>query len=280
MEASLPVTETESQTRDAAAFFQPAPEKPRLAYLARPAKPQNALPGLFWLSGFRSDMRGSKAGFIAELAASQGRACLRFDYSGHGESQGDFADGAIGVWAAEAVAAFRALTRGPQIVIGSSMGGWIALLLARALAAVGETDRLAGMVLIAPAVDFTEDLLWPQLPEPIRREIEQQGAWLRPADAHGPAYAMTRRLFEDGRANLLFGGEIRTFCPVTIIQGMADPDVPWRQAMKLVEHLAADPTILTLIKDGEHRLSRPGDLSILQKAIEQIDAGAGPSTAR
>jgi pimeloyl-ACP methyl ester carboxylesterase len=160
------------------------------------------------------------------------------------------------------------------------MGGWIALLLARALAAAGESARLAGMVLIAPAVDFTEDLLWPQLPEPIRREIEQQGAWLRPADAYGPAYAMTRRLFEDGRANLLFGGEIRTFCSVTIIQGMADPDVPWRQAMKLVEHLAADPTILTLIKDGEHRLSRPSDLSTLQKAIEQIDASAGPSTAR
>ena len=274
MEASLPVTETESQTPDAADFFQPAPGKPRLAYLSHPAKAQDALPGVVWLSGFRSDMRGSKAQFIAELANAQGRACLRFDYSGHGESEGDFADGAIGVWAAQAVSVFRALTQGPQIVIGSSMGGWIALLLARALAERGESDRLAGMVLIAPAVDFTEDLLWPQLPEPIRREIEQEGVWRRPADAYGPSYPMTRRLFEDGRANLLFGGEIRTFCPVNILQGMADSDVPWRHAMKLVEHLAADPTTLTLIKDGEHRLSRPQDLTALQKAIEQLDATA------
>ena len=259
---------TESQT---AAFFSPAQGQPRLATLARAARSDNDLPGLVWLGGFRSDMRGSKASFIDEMAARQGRACLRFDYSGHGELEGDFAEGAIGLWAAQALAVFQALTGGPQIVIGSSMGGWIALLLARALAQAGEAHRLAGMVLIAPAVDFTEDLIWPILPEAVRAEIEQNGMWRRPADAYGQSYPLTRRLFEDGRANLLLGGEIRTFCPTIILQGMEDPDVPWRHAMKLVEHLAADPVTISLIRDGDHRLSRPQDLSALQKSIASLD---------
>jgi pimeloyl-ACP methyl ester carboxylesterase len=266
------VTEKDRQTPDAA-LFETAPRKPRLATLLRTAQRKNPLPGLFWLGGFRSDMRGSKAEFIDHLAKAQGRACLRFDYSGHGESEGDFADGAIGVWAKEALSVFRALTDGPQIVIGSSMGGWIALLLARALAQANESHRLDGMVLIAPAVDFTEELIWPQLPDQIRAEILDKGAWIRPADAYGASYPMTRRLFEDGKAQSLLGGEIRTHCPVTILQGMQDPDVPWRHAMKLVEHLAADPTTITLIKDAGHRLSRPQDLAALQRAIEQIDTG-------
>lgn len=252
------------------------PGKPRLAYLLRPRTVESALPGLVWLGGFRSDMRGSKASFIDAFAQTQGRAFLRFDYSGHGESEGDFVDGAIGVWAAEALAVFRALTQGPQIVIGSSMGGWIALLLARALARKGESHRLAGMALIAPAVDFTKDLIWPQLPEKIREEIEQRGFWTRPADAYGPAYPLTKALFQDGKANALLGGEIRTYCPVNILQGMADADVPWRHAMKLVEHLPADPTTITLIRDGDHRLGRPQDLTALQKAIERIDCDFAP----
>jgi pimeloyl-ACP methyl ester carboxylesterase len=266
------MSETESQTAVTASFFQPAPGQPRLATLFRPAREGNKLPGLVWLSGFRSDMRGSKAGFVDALAAGEGRACLRFDYSGHGESEGDFADGSIGQWALEALGAFRALTQGPQIVVGSSMGGWIALLLARDLARLGESERLAGMVLIAPAVDFTGELMWPRLPEAVREEIELHGSWQTTADAYGASYALTRRLFDDGRANALFGGEIRTFCPVDILQGMEDPDVPWSQAMKLIEHLASDPATLTLIRDGEHRLSRPQDLTVLQKAIERIDA--------
>ncbi len=266
------MTETESQTSEPAAYFQTAQDQPRLAYLYREANAGNKLPGLFWLSGFRSDMRGAKASFIDAVAEREGRACLRFDYSGHGESQGDFAQGAIGLWAQQALAVFRALAQGPQIVIGSSMGGWVALLLARALARLGEAERLAGMVLIAPAVDFTQELMWPKLPEAIREAIELHGQWQTPAAAFGESYPLTRRLFEDGRANALFGGEIRTFCPVEILQGMADPDVPWAHAMKLLEHLAADPATITLIKDGEHRLSRPQDLTALQKAIERIDA--------
>jgi len=258
-------------TETAASFFSPAPGASRLATLLRPAVMDQSLPGLFWLGGFRSDMRGSKAEFLDSLAERQGRACLRFDYSGHGESEGDFADGTIGLWAAQALAVFRALTEGPQIVIGSSMGGWIALLLARALAQAGEADRLAGMVLIAPAVDFTEDLIWTQLPEKVRQTILAQGAWMRPADAYGEAFPFTRALFEDGRAQCLFGGEIRTHCPTTILQGMADPDVPWRHAMRLMESLASDPATITLIKDGDHRLSRPQDLAALAKAIDLVD---------
>ncbi|WP_374545103.1 alpha/beta hydrolase [Rhodoblastus sp.] len=254
-----------------AAFFQTAAGAPRLAYLARPAKAKIARPGLFWLGGFRSDMRGTKAEFLDSLAAEQGRACLRFDYSGHGESEGAFGEATIGLWTAQALAVFRALTQGPQIVVGSSMGGWVALLLARALAHTGETERLAGMVLIAPAVDFTEELIWPQLPEPVRQAIARDGAWMRPANAYGEGYPLTRALFEDGRRNSLFGGEIRAFCPVTILQGMADPDVPWPHAMRLVESLASDPTTITLIKDGDHRLSRPQDLAALKQAIERFD---------
>jgi pimeloyl-ACP methyl ester carboxylesterase len=209
---------------------------------------------------------------VDDLAAAQGRAYLRFDYSSHGESHGDFAQGSIRQWASEALAAFRALTQGPQIVVGSSMGGWIALLLARALARAGETERLAGMVLIAPAVDFTHELMWPRLPQGVREEIELHGSWRTSPETHGASYPLTRKLFDDGRAQALFGGEIRTHCPVDIVQGMADPDVPWTHAMKLIEHLASDPATLTLIRDGEHRLSRPQDLSALKKAIERIDA--------
>jgi len=269
---SLPLTETKSQLTEPAAFFRAAQDQPRLAYLFRPAQAGNKSPGLFWLSGFRSDMRGAKASFIDAVAEREGRACLRFDYSGHGESEGDFAEGAVGLWAEQALAVFRALTKGPQIVIGSSMGGWIALLLARALARLGEAERLAGMVLIAPAVDFTESLMWPKLPAAVREEILLHGQWRVSVPAFGESYPLTRRLFDDGRANALFGGEIRTFCPVEILQGMADPDVPWGHSMKLLEHLAADPATITLIKDGEHRLSRSQDLTALQKAIERIDA--------
>lgn len=255
-------------------FLSTGPGAPRLAWLARPPREKNAAPGLVWLGGFRSDMRGTKAQFLDSLAETQGRACLRFDYSGHGESEGDFADATIGLWAEQALAVFRALTKGPQIVVGSSMGGWIALLLARALAQAGEADRLAGMVLIAPAVDFTDALIWPQLPEAVRRTIESEGVWMRPANDYGEGYPLTRALFEDGKANSLLGGKIRTYCPVSILQGMADPDVPWRHAMRLVESLASDPATITLVKDGDHRLSRPQDLQALQKAIEYLDGAA------
>lgn len=227
-------------------------------------------PGIVWLGGFRSDMLSTKAERIAGLARADGRAFLRFDYSGHGESEGDFEQGTIGGWVAESLEMIRALTQGPQVLVGSSMGGWIALLVARQLAASGEADRLGGMVLIAPAVDFTEELMWAQFPQAIRREIETTGRWLRPTHYAPEPYPVTRALIEDGRRQLLFGKPIRSHCPVHILQGMQDPDVPWTHAMKLVEHLAGDPVAVTLVKDGDHRLSREEDIVRLLAAIRDL----------
>jgi pimeloyl-ACP methyl ester carboxylesterase len=242
-----------------------------LAYRRRPAQGPGAdRPGLVWLGGFRSDMLSAKAACLDERADAGGRAFLRFDYSGHGESDGDFEQGTIGVWSRQSLEIVRALTCGPQILVGSSMGAWIALLVARALAAVGESARLAGLVLIAPAVDFTETLLWSRLPASARKSIEQQGRWLRPSDYSPEPYPITRALIEDGRNHLLLDGEIHVGCPVHILQGMQDPDVPWRHALALVEHLAHDPATLTLIKDGDHRLSREEDLRRLLAAVEAI----------
>ena len=187
-----------------------------------------AAPGLVWLGGFKSDMQGTKAAALARFAAEHGRALVRFDYSGHGESKGDFVDGTIGRWLEETLAVFSACCRGPQVVIGSSMGGWLALLLARELRRAKEPPAsIAGMVLIAPAVDFTEALMWKNFSPAIRQEIETKGAWLRPSQYDNAPYPITRRLIEDGRRHLLLGGLIETGCPVRILQGVEDPDVPW-----------------------------------------------------
>ena len=227
-------------------------------------------PGIVWLGGFRSDMRGGKALALDAHAAATGRTVLRFDYLGHGESDGPFERGTIGVWLEDALAVFRTLTGGPQILVGSSMGGWIALLLARALKARGEERRIAGMVLIAPAVDFTQALLWPKMPPEGRAAIERDGVWYRPSAYSDAPYPITRRLIEEGRDHLLLDQPLRSFAPVHILQGMQDPDVPYTHAMKLVEHFAEDPVVLTLIKDGDHRLSRDEDIARLIAAVEGI----------
>ena len=231
-----------------------------------------ATPGLFWLSGYKSDMQGTKAQALAQWADQQGRACVRFDYSGHGESSGNFADGTIGRWLADSLAVFDACCRGPQIVVGSSMGGWLALLMVRALRAREQAGpaSVAGMVLIAPAVDFTEELMWKKFTPAIRREIEDKGFWERPSQYSPEPYRVTRRLIEDGRSHLLLGGLIETGCPVRILQGVEDPDVPWRHAVELVSRLASDDVVLTLVKDGDHRLSRPEDLERLIAAVAEF----------
>ena len=227
-------------------------------------------PGLFWLGGFKSDMKGTKAAALDTWAAEQGRACVRFDYSCHGESDGDFTDGTIGRWLQESVEVYAQFAKGPQVVIGSSMGGWLALLLARELRSRKGLSPIAGMVLIAPAVDFTEELMWKQFPDAIKREIEDKGVWMRPSDyAEGP-YPITRALIEDGRNHLMLGGLIETGCPVHILQGVQDPDVPWRHAAELVSRFARDDVVLTLIKDGDHRLSRPEDLERLIAAVKEF----------
>jgi len=234
---------------------------------AREGKSPGSAPGIFWLGGFKSDMQGTKAEALDRWAQAQGRACLRFDYSGHGESGGDFTAGTIGRWLTESLAVYRRFAHGPQVVVGSSMGGWLALLLARELRAQKGLAPIAGMVLIAPAVDFTEELMWKNFSPAIRREIEEKGVWLRPSEyAEGP-YPITRGLIEEARNHLLLGGLIETGCPVHILQGVRDPDVPWRHAQELVARFARDDVVLTLIKDGDHRLSRPEDIERLTSAV-------------
>lgn len=230
-------------------------------------------PGLFWMGGFKSDMKGTKAEALDQWAAAQGRACTRYDYSGHGESGGQFVDGTIGRWLEESLAVFTEFCRGPQIVIGSSMGGWMALLLARELRKLDPERRgaeIQGMVLIAPAPDFTEALMWERFTPEIKRDIEEKGFWQRPSEYSDEPYLITRGLIEDGRKHLLLGGLIETGCPVRILQGVQDEDVPWQHATELVSRLARDDVILTLVKDGDHRLSRPEDIERLIAAVAEF----------
>ena len=229
-------------------------------------------PGLFWLGGFNSDMRGTKALALDAWAAEHGRACIRFDYSGHGESGGAFIDGTIGRWLEEAVAVFDQFAHGPQVVIGSSMGGWMALLLTRALAGrAAKQATLAGLVLIAPAPDFTEQLMWNGFSDQIREEIRTKGVWMRPSEyGDGTPYPITRALIEEGRNHLLLGSAIEVGCPVRILQGAQDPDVPWQHAFALAHRLPADDVVLTMIQDGDHRLSRPQDVARIMAAVAEM----------
>ena len=254
---------------------QPAPEfievgapgaVRRLAVRAR----SGHAPGLFWLGGFKSDMQGSKALALDDFAQNEGLSCVRFDYSGHGESGGDFTEGTISRWLEEALAVFERCCRGPQVVIGSSMGGWIALLLARELARrPSAKSRVKGLVLIAPAPDFTEDLMWKEFPQAVRDEIEREGVWHQPSE-YGEPYPITRKLIEDGRKHLLLGRAINTGCPVRILQGVQDPDVPWRHAFRITEQLPTDDVVLTLVQDGDHRLSRPQDIARMLAAVAEL----------
>jgi pimeloyl-ACP methyl ester carboxylesterase len=231
-----------------------------------------ASPGLFWLGGLKSDMQGTKAQALDGWARQHGRALTRFDYSGHGESGGSFADGTIGRWLEESLAVFDACCGGPQVVIGSSMGGWLALLLARALArrASPPAAEVAALVLIAPAVDFTEALMWKSFSPEIQRQIEEEGAWERPSRYGEEPYPITRGLIEEGRRHLLLDGMIETGCPVRILQGVHDPDVPWQHAVDLTARLAQDDVVLTLVKDGDHRLSRPEDVERMLAALAEF----------
>jgi alpha-beta hydrolase superfamily lysophospholipase len=225
-------------------------------------------PGLFWMGGYRSDMTGSKAVALDEYAAARGLAATRYDYSGHGVSSGRFEDGTISQWLEDSLAVF-ARTTGPRIVVGSSMGGWLALLLAQALK---ETGRVAGLVLIAPAVDMTRDLMWEIFDEKIRAEMSRAGAVYLPSDYSDELTPVTLALIEDGRKHLFGDRLIATGCPVHILQGAADREVPWQHAMDLVSHLASDDVVFTLIKDADHRLSRPEDLDRLRAALDGLIA--------
>ena len=242
----------------------------RVAYRRRGGKG----PELLWLSGFLSDVANTKATAIAEWAAEQGLAMMRFDYSGHGLSGGDLLDATIGDWLEESTAVWELTGEGPRIVIGSSMGGWIALLLARHLARVRRSHELAGLVLIAPAFDMTETLMWRELPQASKDEIARTGVTYVPS-AYADPYPITRHLIEEGRSHLLEGQPFDPGCPVRILQGMRDPDVPWRHSLALVDLLAGADVELTLIKEGDHRLSAPQDLKRLTATIATLARPAG-----
>ncbi|HYA81649.1 MAG TPA: alpha/beta fold hydrolase [Methylocystis sp.] len=252
----------------------------RIAYRLRPAQgPGRERAGYVWLGGFASNMLGEKASFIDAKAAASQRAMLRFDYSGHGESAFDaegarFEDGAVSDWLEQSLALFLAKTSGPQILIGSSMGAWIALLLARRLAELGEVCRLHGLLLLAPAVDFTEELLWKGLPEAARREILEKGVYMR-RSVYG-ATPITKLLIQDGRNLLLLEGQVRAYAPTHILQGALDEDVPWTHALRLCERLYADPVTFTLVPGGDHRLSRPADLELIGATLDRFDEQSQP----
>lgn len=225
--------------------------------------------GLVWLSGFNSDMQGSKVMALEAWAAARGVPFLAFDYSGHGLSDGDFVDGTVSAWREDTLAALDTLTEGPQILVGSSMGGWMAL-----LAALARPDTVSGLVLIAPAPDFTQKLMWPSLDAAARAEIAQDGVHMRPSD-YGDPYPITKALIEDGRQWQVLDAPIAFSGPVRILQGMEDPDVPWTHAQCLVEAMTSPDLTFTLIKDGDHRLSREQDIArLLATCGEAIAATA------
>ncbi|PSJ62184.1 alpha/beta hydrolase [Pseudaminobacter soli (ex Li et al. 2025)] len=232
-------------------------------------------PGVVWLGGFRSDMLGTKAETLSSWAQSNGRAYLRHDYSGHGESGGDFVEGTISKWLGESLAVFRAFTEGPQVLVGSSMGAWIALRMVQELRKAGEGERVGGIVLLAPAPDFTSELVEPKLTATHKRDLAEKGFFGVPSEYSSEAYVYTRALIEDGRLNRVMSGPIDTHCPVHVLQGLADPDVPHAHALRLVSLLPADDVTLSLIPDGDHRLSRPQDLDMLIRAVEAISAQGG-----
>jgi pimeloyl-ACP methyl ester carboxylesterase len=224
-------------------------------------------PAVVWLGGFRSDMAGTKAQALADWALATGRAYVRFDYFGHGESTGDFAQGTITRWREDALAVLDELVEGQAVLVGSSMGGWISCLVAPAMA-----ERIKALVLIAPAPDFTEKLMAPEMTEADRAEMAQTGVWLRPSD-YGEPYPITRELLEDGARWSILPEPVNVQAPVRILQGGADPDVPWRHALELAQALRSQDVIFTLIKDGDHRLSRPQDIARLIQALEEVVDG-------
>jgi len=238
----------------------------RIAVLAR----DGTGPAVVWLGGFRSDMASTKAEALDGWAAERGRAFVRFDYAGHGESSGRFEDSTVSRWLEDTLAVLDRFVPGRPVLVGSSMGGWIALLAARNRLQTEPDRSPAGLVLIAPAVDFTERLMWDSFPESIREAIRDKGVYHQPSLYSCEPYPITRALIEDGRKHLLFGAPIVTGRPVHILQGMQDPDVPWRHALELVEHLPGDCVTMTLVKDGDHRLSRPEDLDRLIAAVGSI----------
>ncbi len=239
------------------------PDGVTIAYRRYPG----AGPGVIFCGGFSSDMTGTKATVLDNWCQQHGRAFLRFDYQGHGASSGRFQDGTIGGWTADALAVLDHLTAGPQILVGSSMGGWIMLLLALA-----RPERIAGLLGVACAADFTESMLWQRLDDATRTQLQREGIIYIPSCYQGEEpYAITLGLIEEGRQHLLLNrGMLPIACPVRLLHGMRDPDAPWRTSLQVAERLASEDVRIMLVKDGEHRLSRDRDLALLLSLLEDL----------
>lgn len=247
--------------------FHPREENQRLAY----RRIDGEGPTVVWLGGFHSDMTGSKAQVLAEQALATGGSYVRFDYFGHGESSGDFKDGTISRWRADALAVIDELTEGPLVLVGSSMGGWLAC-----LSAIARPERVKALVLIAPAPDFTEKLMAPELSDEAKAAIARDGFWIRPSEYDDGGYAITRDLLEDGARWSILPGPVPIDVPVRVLQGGADADVPWTHALELANSLKSEDVVFSLIKDGDHRLSRPQDLERLIAAVAEARVLATP----
>lgn len=247
--------------------FLNRPDGTRLAYCATPAKAAGqgmaSRPGILFCGGFRSDMTGTKAIALETAARQQGLGFVRFDYFGHGQSDGDFLDGTIGRWKEDTLAILRDVCgNAPQIIVGSSMGGWLAT-----LAALAMPDRTAGLVLIAPALDFTEDLMWAGMSEQQRAVLLRDGILREPSQYSDQPYEYTLKLITEGRDHMILKPGIVYNRPVRILQGMEDPDVPYMHAVKTAAAFQGGDTRLTLLRDGDHRLSRPQDLGLLVETV-------------
>ncbi len=225
---------------------------------------EGACPGLFFMHGFRSDMTAAKATFVAAMASTQGQGFTGFDYFGHGRSDGKFTDGTIDTWLEDSLAVFDQATIGPQILIGSSLGGWLALLLA-----LKRPERVAGVIGIAAAPDFTEDLVWPNLSKAEKATMARTGS-IEVRNPGEEPYRITQGLIDSGRRNLLLRGQIGVKCPVRLLHGMADEEVPWQTACSIAERVDSQDVRVLLVKDAHHRLSRESDLDLLKQIINNL----------
>lgn len=229
-------------------------------------KVAGAGPTVVWLGGFKSDMEGTKAVALADAAKAGGWSFLRFDYAAHGESSGDWMQATIGRWRADALAMVDALTEGPLVLVGSSMGGWMAC-----LTAIDRPQRLHALVLIAPAPDFTELLMRPNIPPEGLRELELNGVYMEPSEYDEPL-PITRKLLDEGREHLILNGSVPIHCPVRILQGQRDEPVPWRHALMLADQIESEDVVFTLSKAGDHRLSTTADLARLIATVSEVRA--------
>lgn len=230
----------------------------------RHAGASKTLPGVIFCGGFRSDMDGSKATYLETQCKARHQSYVRFDYTGHGKSNGAFEDGNIGTWLADALAVFDMLSDGPQIVVGSSMGGWIALLLALA-----RPKRMAGLVGLAPAPDFTEDIFNKEFGEEERRHLLSTGLIYLPNDYDEP-YPLTKQLFDDGKKHLMLHDRIHIACPVRLIHGKRDTAVPWQKSEEILRQLTAEDAKILWVSDGDHRLSTPPDLALIDDTVQEL----------